>query len=134
MGNRNAVLLHKVCGLPVKYEQWFASIIVGHYDVVEMYALTETCTHGFGSCFLRGESTSQKTLLIGIPMKLIQLSWRQNTFGKPVTEAIQVLPHAYHVYDIGTDAEDHLADSSINRFISRTDSCMPVKSARAMIA
>ena len=126
--------MHEILGLAAEFQNWLAGRVMTDTDVPPRQAVGETRAHGLGRRLLGGKAPRQKVGRFGIEAKLLEFRRRQDAFGKAFAKALQVLLHAPDPDDIGADAENHVRERIIKRFISRTASPRPVKMARATMA
>src|SRR5581483_10724122 len=120
---------------PDEHEQRFTPRIVRDLDVAHEESIPETRSHRLSRGFLGREPAREEMRRLDGATKVGELALGQYAGRELLAVTLEIAVHARHAHDVGADAVDHgVAASRINRFISRTASPIPVKTARAMMA
>src|SRR3990167_7749520 len=93
----------------MELQQRLALRVMRHLDVVQQHAVAEARAQGLDRRLLGGEPARQKIGLAGIAVEFLQFIGGENALGKTLAVAVQVLLHARHAHDVGTDAEYHIS-------------------------
>src|SRR3989344_1098703 len=108
VSHRNASFPHELARPSVERQHGLTLRVMGHFNVVQLHAVAEPGAHGLDRGLLGGETTRKKVCLIDVLMKLQQLACREDSLGKSIAEATEIVPYAPHAHDVRADSKYHL--------------------------
>src|SRR5258705_4329178 len=117
-----------------KFEARLARFQVPHPHAMPARRRADSGAERFGERFLGGEALGEIVRTQTVRGKAFHLGIDQDLAGETIAPAHERLLDAADLDDVGSEAEDHLAASTIKRFISRTASRIPTNSARLTMA